>query len=367
MLTSSSSSKIKVLIVDDSTVVRQFLAKAVAAESDLEVIGTAKNGQEALELLKKCTPDIMTLDVEMPVMDGLTTLANVRKTNKTLPIIMFSTLTERGASVTVEALVKGATDYIAKPSSLGGGKDKNFEEISGELCKKIRMHLAGKLASSAKPSLQTFRGATAGQSQIQSKFKNVSSRTGFNALCIAVSTGGPGAMVELFKKLPKMDIPIFITQHMPPLFTKMFAVQLNTYSPYTITEAQDGEIVQNGHAYVAPGDYHMTVVKEGLHCKIKLNQDALENSCRPAADVMFRSLAQIYGKELLGLVLTGMGSDGAKGAKVICDAGGEVIVQDQATSAVWGMPGAVVALGCATEELPLLQIPEVVYRKVTKK
>jgi two-component system chemotaxis response regulator CheB len=383
------SDVIRVLIVDDSSVVRKFIASAIEGCKELQVVGEATNGKEAIELFARIQPDIITLDVEMPVMDGIETLGHIRRKDRKVPVVMFSTLTERGARVTLEALSRGANDYIAKPSSLGGKKnaaDLAVEEIRQKLVAHGRLRkgisappaatehgsasisgtpvkspiFAPAPASSTRSSsiVSNERTPTTARPPLYShepvKLREMRRHAPFKVLGIGVSTGGPNAMAEIFKDLRvPFSVPVFITQHMPPVFTRMFAEKLKLVSGLPVFEAEAGQPVKAGEVYVAPGGYHMVVLetKDGL--TIGLNEDPPENSCRPAVDVMFRSLVKFYGAHVLGLVLTGMGSDGVRGSEAIVAAGGEVIVQDEATSAVWGMPGAVAHAGLASSLLPL--------------
>jgi len=315
----SPSDIIKVLIVDDSSVVRKFIASAIEGCKELKVVGEAANGKEAIEVFGRLQPDIITLDIEMPVMDGIETLAHIRRKDKKVPVVMFSTLTERGARVTLEALSRGANDYIAKPSSLGGKKNA-ADLVIEEIRQKLVAH--GRLRKAANGRAVTTNSASASVVvtapvahvipngdkakpltdkaplyPIKTIILRESRRLGpFKVLGIGVSTGGPNAMAEIFKDLRvPFGVPIFITQHMPPVFTKMFAEKLKAVSGLQVFEAEQGQRVKPGEVYVAPGGYHLVVVetKEGL--TIGLNQEAPENSCRPAVDVMFRSLAKVYG------------------------------------------------------------------------
>lgn len=389
---------IRVLIVDDSSVVRKFICSAIEGCKELQVVGEATNGKEALELFSRIQPDIITLDVEMPVMDGIETLGHLRRKDRKIPIVMFSTLTERGARVTLEALSRGANDYIAKPSSLGG--KKNAADIAiEEIRQKLIVHGRLRKGTNVTPSTPGANGQavlntqspiraqippTAGAHSQRSasivsnerstaldsattaisrpqiytnepvKLREVRRHALVKALGIGVSTGGPNAMADIFKDLKvPFGVPIFITQHMPPVFTKMFAEKLKLVSGLEVFEAVNGQPIRAGEVYVAPGGFHMVVLDTKNGFAIGLNEDPPENSCRPAVDVMFRSLVKAYGANVLGMVLTGMGHDGVRGAEAIVKAGGDVIVQDEATSAVWGMPGAVAHAGLASCMLPL--------------
>lgn len=343
--------KIRVLIVDDSTVVRRLLSDALGSDPELEIAGTAPNGKIALDKLSQINPDVVTLDIEMPIMDGLTTLGNLRKTYPKLPVIMFSTLTQRGAVDTLNALSLGASDYVTKPSNVGS-VTAGIAAVKTELIPKIKA-LCPQLTRVDAPTIRP-----------QPKFKHAAQPGKIELLAIGVSTGGPNALTELFRQLPvDIPVPIVIVQHMPPVFTKYLAERLDAVSPLTVREARGGEVLRPGGAWLAPGDHHLTLSRTSHGLVTQLNQAPPENSCRPAVDVLFRSVAEHVGAGTLGVVLTGMGYDGLRGSEAICNAGGRVIVQDQATSVVWGMPGAVSQAGLADRVLPLSQIaPEILTR-----
>ena len=339
--------KIRVLVVDDSAVIRRLVSDALAADPAIEIAGTAPNGHIALEKIPQLNPDIITLDVEMPEMNGLETIRAIRKSWPGLPVIMFSSLTERDASTTLDALAAGATDYVAKPNNTGS-LDASVARVRDDLIPKIK-GLAAPRATRIPPRLPS---ATAPHSV----------RRRIDIVAIGASTGGPNALAEVIPSFPEnFPVPIVIVQHMPPLFTRMLARRLDANSPLGIREGEPGQALQPGQAWLAPGDYHMTLAHESRGARIELNQDAPENSCRPAVDVLFRSVAAVYGPNVLGVVLTGMGSDGLRGSQAIREAGGQIFVQDEASSVVWGMPGAIVAAGQADRVYALDQIgPEVV-------
>lgn len=348
-------SKIRVLVVDDAVVIRRIVGDVLGGTTDIEVAATAANGKIALAKIPQINPDLVTLDVEMPEMDGLTTVREIRKLYPNLPVIMFSTLTSRGASAALEALAGGASDYVTKPANVGSVAVA-MERIREELIPKIRSLCAKAVPQSAPIALPAKRSTSlppkrgAGQLEI---------------VVIGVSTGGPNALAEVIPALPAdLPVPILIVQHMPPVFTKVLADRLNQKSPLTVKEAEHGERVKAGTVYLAPGDFHMTVEKNPAGRFIRLNQETPENSCRPAVDVLFRSAAAADGPNVLAAVLTGMGRDGFRGAEVVRETGGTVIVQDQATSVVWGMPGMVARAGLADEQVPLSQIAANITRRV---
>jgi two-component system chemotaxis response regulator CheB len=341
---------IRVLIVDDSAVIRRLLGEVLGSDREIEVAGTAGNGLLALSRIAELKPDLVTLDIDMPGMDGLETITEIRKLYPRLPVIMFSRLTERGAVATVDALARGASDYVTKPTS-SGSLEGAYEKVREELIPKIKSLCAGRgrlpqlVAAPVAPTREAVR---------------------IDIVAIGTSTGGPNALAELVPQFPAdFPVPIVIVQHMPPLFTRLLAERLNNRARLTVQEGQEGKKLESGQIWIAPGDRHMTVERKGGDVVLALKQDPPENSCRPAVDVLFRSVAQAYGASALGVVLTGMGSDGTRGARVLRDAGGEVIVQDEATSVVWGMPGSVAAASLADRICPLPNIVPEVIRRVT--
>jgi two-component system chemotaxis response regulator CheB len=344
--------KIRILVVDDAVVFRRTVTEELNADPALEVVGTAANGKIALARLVQVNPDLVILDVEMPEMDGLATLREIRKTHPKLPIIMFSALTERGASATLDALALGATDYFTKPIN-EGGLDAALQVIRDELIPQIKA-LCGKTTRTLTPTAapvvdsRPLPGA-AGLVEI---------------VAIGTSTGGPAALAEVFAGLPAdFPVPIVIVQHMPPMFTRLLAERLSAEFSLKVQEGFSGAHLEPGTAWIAPGDHHMTVVRDAGKTRLVLHQGPPENSCRPAADVLFRSVAAAYGPAVLAVVLTGMGQDGYRGSEAIREARGHVIVQDEHTSVVWGMPGFVARAGLANRVLPLAMIaPEVVQR-----
>jgi len=340
---------VRVLIVDDSAVIRKVLSKLLAADPEITVAGTAGNGHQALARIPEIKPDLVTLDIEMPGMNGLETVVEIRKLYPKLPVIMFSTLTERGATATLDALARGASDYVTKPSQ-SGGTDESRDRVQEELIRKIKSLCAVRVPL-PRPAAAPPHFSGAPQARI-------------DVVAIGTSTGGPNALSALIPQLPAdFPVPIVIVQHMPPLFTRQLAERLNNLARLRVREGKKGERLERGQVWIAPGDYHMTVARQGTEFVLGINHEAQENSCRPAVDVLFRSAAQTYGANVLAVVLTGMGADGTRGSAVIREAGGEVIVQDEASSVVWGMPGSVVAASLAHRICPLGDIvPEVVRR-----
>jgi two-component system chemotaxis response regulator CheB len=351
--------KIRILVVDDSAVVRRLLTDLLNQDPELEVVGMAGNGEQAISRVQQLAPDILTLDVEMPVMDGITTLRALRKTHLKLPIIMFSTLTEKGSAATMDALAAGASDYVNKPANVGSVIE-GMEKIRHDLIPKIKALCHRVLVpkdppprpAPTIPPLPVIRpaGTSAGSVEV---------------LAIGVSTGGPNALAELIPAIGRgLPVPIVIVQHMPPLFTRLLAERIATVSGVICREATDGETLKPGEILLAPGGKHLEVEKFRDGVRTRLQEEAPENSCRPAVDVLFRSVAKVYGGKCLAVVLTGMGQDGLKGCELIRAAGGQILVQDEASSVVWGMPGAVSNAGLAEKALPLKELAQEICRRV---
>lgn len=358
--------KVRALVVDDAVVVRRMVSDVLAEDPEIEVVGTAANGRIAIQKLTQVNPDIVTLDIEMPEMNGLETLAAIRKTHPTLPVIMFSTLTERGAAETLEALSLGASDYVTKPANVGSVALAQ-QRIRDELIPKVKAlcRVAPPPAPVAEPRRVTAP-ATAPAPR-PTVAPTPASGGLIEIVTIGVSTGGPNALAVLLPLLPaNFPVPIVLVQHMPPMFTRLLAERLNTQSAITVVEAAGGEAIQPGTAYVAPGNFHLVLQRRGTSVVTALNQLPPENSCRPAVDPLFRSVAQIYGAATLGVVLTGMGQDGLRGSEDILAAGGKVLAQDEASSVVWGMPGFVVKAGLADRVLPLADIAVEVTRRCAR-
>ncbi|HKS99694.1 MAG TPA: chemotaxis response regulator protein-glutamate methylesterase [Rugosimonospora sp.] len=338
---------ISVLVVDDSVVVRRLIVDALGTVPGIRIVGTASNGRLALSKIDQLSPDLVTMDIEMPEMDGLTALRELRKRHRRLPVIMFSTLTEAGASATLDALAAGASDYVTKPthmSSLSAAQAM----VRDQLVPRIQA-LAGGPVHRVAPARTAPPPAAA-----------VPRPTGpVAALLIGASTGGPDALAKVIGALPgNLPVPVLVVQHMPPVFTAMFAERLNRLSSLSVVEAQDGMPVAPGRVFIAPGDHHLQLVQRGTGLHTKLNDGPPENSCRPAVDVLFRSAAGIYRGNALAAILTGMGQDGKRGAEELHAAGAEIVAQDEASSVVWGMPGAVVTAHLAHTVLPLGEIAQ---------
>jgi two-component system, chemotaxis family, protein-glutamate methylesterase/glutaminase len=344
--------RIRILVVDDSLVTRRVLSDTLSGDPALEVVATASDGQIALAKIPLLKPDLITLDVEMPVMDGLETLAVIRKLYPQLRVIMFSALTERGAAATLDALALGASDYAAKPSNTSPADAAEYIRL--ELIPKIKA-LCG-IAPQDVPPLLPPRSASKVRDRATGRI---------DVVAIGASTGGPSALGKVLPKIPSdFPVPIVVVQHMPPIFTRQLAERLSALSAIRVEEGTAGAMLSPGQAWIAPGDFHMKVNRKGLNWRLNLDQGPKVNSCRPAVDVLFRSVAAAYGANVLGVVLTGMGADGVLGARQIRDAGGDVIVQDRASAVVWGMPGAVYTLGFSDGAYPLDRLAAEITRRV---
>jgi two-component system chemotaxis response regulator CheB len=352
---------IRILIVDDSVVVRKLLSDTLAKVEGFQVVATAGDGRIALAKISQLKPDLITLDIEMPVMNGLETLAEIRKTNRKMPVIMFSTLTERGAAATLDALSLGASDYATKPSNTGSPAEA-IEQIRAELIPKIKALCAAHVSAgggSDSPARRAVLPSVRPVQRVRAPNRRI------EIVAIGTSTGGPNALAEVLPRIPKdFSVPIVVVQHMPPIFTRFLAERLANRSEIGVEEGAQGVSLRPGKAWIAPGNYHMTVMSMATDKRLSLNQGAPEHSCRPAVDVLFRSVAEAYGAGVLGVVMTGMGSDGVLGSQRIRSAGGEVIVQDEASSVVWGMPGLVHAAGEEDGVYPLKDLAEEITRRV---
>ena len=348
--------RIRILVVDDSVVIRKLLTSALGELPDMEVVTTAAHGKIALAKLEQHSIDVVILDVEMPEMDGIQTLKQIRKGWPRLPVIMFSTRTERGASATIEALTHGASDYVTKPSNVGSVVVA-MARIRDEMAPTIRALTGGRGGVRALP-----RAATPAAPALARPARG---RPPVEILAIGASTGGPGALAVLLGALPaSFPVPIVIVQHMLATFTRHFAERLAAQCGIEVVEATAGDLLRPGRAHIARGDHHLLVERRPGGVRLAMNQAAPENFCRPAVDVLFRSVADACGDATLAVVLTGMGQDGLVGARAIHEAGGEILVQDEATSVVWGMPGFVAGAGLASEVLPLAQLAPEVSRRV---
>lgn len=360
----AASPPVRAMVVDDSAVIRGFLTKFLESDPEIKVVSTASNGELAVASLKRSPVDVIILDIEMPVMNGLEALPKLLAVDPDVQIIMASTLTTEGAAVTMQALQKGAAECLAKPTTsqeLAGTKEFRLSLVSkakalGRVTQKRRERRGILSPSASSPAATVAARSLAPKPQI--KLRQDLYAGSFDAIAIGSSTGGPQALLHLFEGLKGgVKQPIFITQHMPPTFTAILAEHISKHSGLVCAEGKEGEEIKGGRIYLAPGSYHMTVkLSQDGRKVIALNQDPPENFCRPAVDPMLRSLVGVYGKKILAVILTGMGSDGAKGCQQVADAGGVVLGQDEASSVVWGMPGAAAMAGVCTKILPLGQI-----------
>ena len=394
-LSPSSADPVRVMVVDDSAVVRGLITRMLEEDPNFSVVASVGNGQMALSALERHAIEVVILDIEMPVMDGLTALPKLLKIDPELQIIMASTLTLRNADISLQALEAGAADYIPKPSSsseisgLRGGGD-----FKRELLDKVRALAAarrrhprrvlpstgpafsptpGQPPATARPPVTPAATAPARVFLPGRTPATVTLRPAANeapdVIAIGSSTGGPQALFAVLGALKAGTLrqPILITQHMPPTFTTILAEHIGRISGWETGEGKDGDLVKPGHIYIAPGDFHMVVETRGVEKVIRLNKNPPENFCRPSVDPMLRSVSAAWGRRALAVILTGMGSDGCKGGQSLVDAGGTVIAQDEPTSVVWGMPGAVATAGICSAVLPLQEIPQYILRLASRR
>jgi len=344
---------VRVLIVDDSIATRRLIAVALSSESSLDVVGYAPDGRAALEKIERLRPDVVTLDIEMPVMDGLETLREIRRRFPRVRVVMLSSLTRRGGQHTLEALNLGAHDYVAKGGD-GRGFDDSLEALRSELIPKLLQFFVRDPTPPTAP-----RAAQQAPSQPRRLPKKV------DIVAIGISTGGPNALADVLPKLPAdFPCPILITQHMPPTFTRLLAERLDQSCAIRVEEAEPGAKLTPGKALVAAGGHHLIVRRRGVDVIADFDDGPPENSCRPAVDVMYRSIASVYGGSALAVIMTGMGHDGAAGAGVLRQQGAAVVVQDRDSSVVWGMPGRVVELGLADEIVGLDRIAPTILQYI---
>ncbi|HTF88609.1 MAG TPA: chemotaxis-specific protein-glutamate methyltransferase CheB [Planctomycetota bacterium] len=348
----------RVLVVDDSAVVRRLLVEALSAEPAIEVVGAAHNGREALELFESLAPELVTLDVEMPELDGLAVLREIRRRAPCLPVVMFSTQTAKGTQTTLAALLAGASDFVHKPTSARGAPDARHE-IQRLLVPRI-LALCERAAGLSKTAIRPL--AELAPHPIAPRLGDTTvftpsfrqSLIPAEVVAIGVSTGGPAALAQLLEALgPEPCAPILIVQHMPPVYTRHLAESLARKTSLDVREAVSGDRLTRGSCLIAPGDHHMLVERCAGGSRVVLNQAAAENSCRPSVDVLFREVAAVFQARALALVLTGMGQDGLLGSRAVRAGGGVILAQDEASSVVWGMPGFVVRDGLADRVLDL--------------
>lgn len=392
-LASAPTRPARILIVDDSAVMRALLRSVVSTDARLEVAGTAADGASALRAIQSLRPDLILLDVEMPGMDGVSTLKQMKAAGNRIPVIMCSSLTQRGAKVTIEALASGAADYVAKPAGQPS-REAAVQSLANDLVPKILALTAGAIGIPHQPSIGAAFSAVpwnANRASVNPRSSSqpavLSAPPAFSlpgtppinlpslapagsgppaVVLIGTSTGGPAALDIVLPALPaSFPVPVLVVQHMPELFTKLLAERLNGRCPLRVAEAIPGEPIRAGSIYIARGDWHMEIASTATPA-LRLTQEAPENHCRPAVDVLFRTAVAVYDSRVLGVVLTGMGYDGLVGSRLIREHGGTVLAQDQATSAVWGMPGAVAQAGLAHRILPLNAIATEILRLTSR-
>jgi two-component system, chemotaxis family, protein-glutamate methylesterase/glutaminase len=343
---------IKVLVVDDSALVRKLLTAMLSRCRDIEVVGSASDPYAAREKIKKLNPDVITLDVEMPRMDGITFLENLMRL-RPMPVVMVSSLTQRGADVTLRALELGAIDFVAKPRIDIAGTLADYE---AELIAKVKVAAGARVLPRTAPATRATDERHSTSAVVPILNVRTMLRTTDRIVAIGASTGGTEAIREVLAEMPPDAPAIVISQHIPAAFSKPFAERMNRSSAMAVCEAQDGQQILPGHAYIAPGDRHLVVERDGARYLCRLSTGPHVNRHRPSVDVMFRSVAQNVGPSAVGVLLTGMGDDGARGLKEMMEAGAGTIAQDEASSVVWGMPGSAVRLGAAMHVLPLRRI-----------
>ena len=346
---------IKVLVVDDSVLIRKVLSEIFAAAPGIEVVGTAEDPYIARDKIKQLQPDVITLDIEMPKMDGITFLKKIMKL-RPMPVVMISTLTQKGAPATLEALEVGAVEYVGKPSA---DSPELLAEYSEEIIEKVKM---AAVANLGRLELQASRHPIK-RAHAPSKIGQISNRI----IAIGASTGGTEALRELLLMMPADSPPIVITQHIPPVFSTSFAKRLDGILPLAVHEAQDGDKIMAGHVYIAPGDKHLQVIKKGGYYYCKVFDGERVNLHKPSVEVLFDSITEHSAKNAIGIMLTGMGNDGAKAMLRMKQAGSYNIIQDKNSSVVWGMPGAAAELGAGDKILPLSNIAGHVITELKRK
>ncbi len=353
-------SKVKVIIVDDSALVRQVLSEILSADPDIEVVGVAQDPYIAREKIKQLNPDVITLDVEMPKMDGVTFLSNLMRL-RPMPVVMISSLTEKGADITLQALELGAVDFVSKPKiDVSAGLDEYAHEIRDKVKNAARIKvnaISDRLVRkrSGIESLEVDPKLSA-DAVLSRRKGNKRFKTTDKIIAIGASTGGTEAIREVLETMPPDAPGIVISQHIPAAFSGPFAKRMDAASAMTVYEATDGQQILPGHVYIAPGSHHLIVERSGARYICRLNDGSPVNRHKPSVDVMFRSVAQNVGPNAIGVLLTGMGDDGARGLLEMKENGAATVIQDENSSVVWGMPGEAAKLGAADTELPLDRI-----------
>jgi two-component system, chemotaxis family, protein-glutamate methylesterase/glutaminase len=349
--------RLRVLIVDDSALVRRILTELVSADPEMEVVGTASDAYMARDKIKQLNPDVITLDVEMPKMDGVTFLRNLMRL-RPMPVVMVSSLTEHGAEITLDALAVGAVDYLPKPKiDLAATLGDYAEELCAKLKAAARARVRRYSNADASPGISQAPPKYSADAVLPKAAAPRQFRTTDRIIAIGASTGGTEAIKDVLVQLPADTPGIVIAQHIPKAFSTPFARRMDACCQMTVYEAEDGQQILPGHVYIAPGDRHLLLVRDGARYVCKLDDGQPVNRHKPSVDVLFRSVAQQAGRNAIGVILTGMGKDGAAGLKEMRDAGSPTIAQDEATCVVWGMPREAVALGAAVQVMGLHEIP----------
>ena len=352
--------KIRVLVVDDSALVRSLLAEIINRQNDMECVGTANDPLIAREMIRELNPDVITLDIEMPRMDGIDFLGRLMRL-RPMPVVMISTLTERGAEVTMKALELGAVDFVAKPRI---GVADGLSELSTQIVEKVRIAAAAHIKRAVPtPALTPVAGSAS--VNLRAPVAAIGRVSTEKLICIGASTGGTEAIKEILTRLPADSPGIVITQHMPPGFTTSFAARLNSLCQITVQEAVNGERILPGHAYIAPGGKQFRVDRSGANYVAVVEDGELVNRHKPSVEVLFRSAASVVGRNAFGVMLTGMGNDGARAMREMKDAGSYNFVQDEASCIVFGMPREAILHGAADEVLPLTEIAPALIAKLS--
>ncbi len=357
-MSTASSKKISIMLADDSAVIRGALTRILETDSTIDIVASIANGEMAVKSAEIHKPNVIILDIEMPVMDGLTALPKILENSPNSKVIMFSALTESGAAVTLKAFSLGAVECLVKPSSTQSvGEGSEFQRKLLDLIKNLvpENDRAEHIEHAAAPVSATAKSLLSAD--------NIELRSGVGVykgkpkiLAIGSSTGGPNALFEITKDFKNFDVPIVLTQHMPATFTKILAEHITQQTGVPAEEGQDGMRLENGTIYVAPGAFHMKILKDDEGLYIKLDDGPPENFCKPSVEPMMRSVVDLFGRQVLALILTGMGHDGIDSGKLLADCGAQLVAQDEKTSTVWGMPGAVAKAGYCTDVLPLNEI-----------
>lgn len=354
--------RVRVLVVDDSAVVRRQVTQMLESDPGVEVVATAPDGRLALERIAQHAPDVVLLDLEMPGMDGLATLRALRQRAPRLPVLLFSSLTERAGALTLDALALGANDYLTKPSTLSGERT-SLASTQAELISRVKALHA--MASGVPLPVHGEPAAPAEYRPAAPPRRRTAQRV--EVVVVGTSTGGPNALVEVVAALPAhFPVPVLIVQHMPPMFTRLLAERLNGLSPLEVREAQGGELPRPGEVWIAPGGLHLAVTSAEGEARLVTHRGAPENSCRPAVDVLFRAAAEVWGAGVLAVVMTGMGQDGLKGCRRVREAGGQVVVQEPTTCVIGSMPLAVMQAGLADRVVPLAELGLEVVRRAAR-